>query len=110
MGHEASGEIVEVGANVTGWKIGDRVTFDSTIYCGKCEYCKQGLVNLCDNRKVLGVSVKEYHQNGAFAEFVAVPQHILYLLPDQVSYQQAALVEPLSIAFHAVNLTPIQVC
>ncbi len=108
MGHEASGEIVETGADVTGWKVGDRVTFDSTIYCGKCEYCKQGLVNLCDNRKVLGVSVKEYCQNGAFAEFVAVPQHILYHLPDQVSYQQAALVEPLSIAFHAVNLTPIR--
>ena len=108
MGHEASGEIVEIGTEVNGWKIGDRVTFDSTIYCGKCEYCRRGLVNLCDNRRVLGVSCKEYHQDGAFAEFVAVPQRILYHLPEKVSFQQAALVEPLSIAFHAVNLTPIQ--
>lgn len=108
MGHEASGEIVEIGPEVKDWKIGDRVTFDSTIYCGKCEYCRRGLVNLCDNRRVLGVSCEEYRQNGAFAEFVAVPQRILYRLPDKVSYQQAALVEPLSIAFHAVNLTPVQ--
>jgi len=108
MGHEASGEIAEVGIEVKDWKIGERVTFDSTIYCGKCDYCRRGLVNLCDNRRVLGVSCKEYRQNGAFAEFVAVPQHILYRLPGDVSFKQAALVEPLSIAFHAVNLTPIQ--
>jgi L-iditol 2-dehydrogenase len=108
MGHEASGEIVEIGKEVEGWKIGDRVTFDSTIFCGKCEYCRLGLINLCNNRKVLGVSIKEYRQNGAFAEFVAVPQRILYRLPEGVSYQQAALVEPLSIAFHAINLTPVQ--
>lgn len=107
MGHEASGEIMEMGTEVNGWKIGERVTFDSTIYCGKCDYCRRGLVNLCDNRRVLGVSCKEYRQHGAFAEFVAVPQRILYRLPDNVSFKHAALVEPLSIAFHAKNLTPI---
>jgi L-iditol 2-dehydrogenase len=82
------------------------VTFDSTIYCGACFYCRQGLINLCDNRRVLGVSPKEYRQHGAFAEYVAVPEHILYCLPDGLSFEQAAMVEPVSIAFHAVALTP----
>lgn len=106
MGHEASGMIVETGSKVSGWKKDDRVTFDSTIYCGHCWYCRQGLINLCDNRLVLGVSCDEYRKNGAFAEYVAVPQHILYALPDTVSFDQAALVEPLSIAVHAVDISP----
>ncbi|MHC1771648.1 MAG: zinc-binding dehydrogenase [Flexilinea sp.] len=106
MGHEASGIITEVGSAVTGWKVSDRVTFDSTIYCGHCYYCQQGLINLCENRRVLGVSCDEYRKDGAFAEYVAVPQHILYKLPDEVTYNQATIVEPLSIAFHAVNLSP----
>lgn len=103
MGHEASGVIEECGKNVVNFKRGDRVTFDSTIYCGKCHFCRQGLINLCDNRRVLGVSCGEYKLNGAFAEYVSVPQHILYPLPETVSYEQAAMVEPLSIAFHAVS-------
>lgn len=107
MGHEASGVIAEVGPAVTGWKKGDRVTFDSTIYCGRCEFCRRGQVNLCNNRRVLGVSCEEYRQHGAFAEYVAVPQHILYRLPDSLSFEHAALVEPFSIAFHAVRRTPI---
>ena len=107
MGHEASGVIVERGAEVTAFTEGDRVTFDSTIYCGVCFYCRQGLINLCDNRRVLGVSPPEYRQHGAFAQYVAVPEHILYRLPDNLSFVQAAMVEPVSIAFHAVALTPI---
>lgn len=107
MGHEASGVIVDRGSAVTDFVEGDRVTFDSTIYCGSCYYCRQGLINLCDNRRVLGVSPPEYRQHGAFAQFVAVPEHILYRLPDHLSFVQAAMVEPVSIAFHAVALTPI---
>ncbi len=107
MGHEASGIITEVGTHVADFSKGDRVTFDSTIYCGKCYYCGLGLINLCDNRRVLGVSCEEYHQNGAFAEYVVVPKHILYRLPDGLSFEQAAMIEALSIAFHAVNRTPI---
>lgn len=107
MGHEASGVIAAVGENVTGWQEGDRVTFDSTIYCGKCHFCRRGEINLCDNRRVLGVSPGEYRQHGAFAEYVAVPQHILYRLPEGVSFEQAAMVEALSVAFHAVGRTPI---
>lgn len=107
MGHEASGVIVRTGSGVANYSEGDRVTFDSTIYCGTCFYCNQGLINLCDNRRVLGVAPVEYRQHGAFAEYVAVPEHILYRLPDNLSFEQAAMVEPVSIAFHAVTLTPV---
>ena len=103
MGHEASGSIARVGPRVTRWKVGDRVTFDSTIYCGECAFCRAGQVNLCDNRKVVGVSPVEYKQHGAFAEYVALPERILYRLPDALTYEQAAMIEPVSIAVHAVR-------
>jgi threonine dehydrogenase-like Zn-dependent dehydrogenase len=106
MGHEAAGVISSLGSGVIGWKAGDRVTFDSTIYCGHCEFCRRGLINLCDNRRVLGVSCEDYRQNGAFADFVAVPQHILYRLPDGLSFEHAALVEPFAIALHAIRRAP----
>src|SRR5512138_2600865 len=70
MGHEASGEIVAVGARVTDRHAGDRVTFDSTISCGHCHYCQAGQVNLCENRRVVGVAPAEYRQHGAFAELL----------------------------------------
>ncbi len=108
MGHEASGVIAEVGQGVTGFRSGDRVTFDSTIYCGRCHFCRQGTVNLCDDRRVLGVSCEEFRQEGAFAEFVTVPQHIVYRLPDALSFERAAMVEPASVAVHGVGRLPIQ--
>ena len=104
MGHEAAGDIVAVGEGVTEWKAGDRVTFDSTEYCGECEECQSGFVNLCPNRKVLGVSPGEYRRHGCFAEQIALPERILYRLPDDLSYEKAAFAEPVSIALHAVNL------
>ena len=107
MGHEAAGIITRTGAGVSEWKAGEHVTFDSTIYCGSCHFCRRGLINLCDNRRVLGVSCDEYSQNGALAEYIAVPQHILYRLPEGLSFEQAALIEPLSVAFHAVERTPM---
>ena len=103
MGHEAAGEIVAVGPRVERWRSGDRVTFDSTISCGACPYCARGEVNLCDHRRVVGVAPVEYRQHGAFAEFLAVPARILYALPNGLTYQQAAMVEPVSIAIHAVQ-------
>ena len=103
MGHEASGEIVATGPRVEKWHAGDRVTFDSTIYCGVCHFCCQGQINLCENRRVVGVSPTEYKQHGAFAEFVAVPSRILYRLPDTLPFDQAAMIEPVSIAVHAVQ-------
>jgi L-iditol 2-dehydrogenase len=107
MGHEASGTVAEVGGNVRTWKQGDRVTFDSTVYCGTCWFCRRGDINLCDNRRVLGVSCDDYRRHGAFAEYVAVPQHILYAVPADVTFAQAAMIEPISIAFHAVRITRI---
>lgn len=107
MGHEASGVIAGLGEGVSRYKLGDRVTFDSTIYCGSCDMCQKGKVNLCRNRRVLGVSCEDYRQHGCFAEYVAVPERILYPLPDNVSFVQASMIEPLSIAYHAATRTPI---
>jgi L-iditol 2-dehydrogenase len=107
MGHEASGVIAELGSAVRGWRRGDRVTFDSTIYRLDDWYTRRNLFNLSDERQVLGVSCDEYRRHGAFAEFVAVPQHILYRIPGGVSFEQAAMVEPLSIAVHAAGRTPL---
>ena len=108
MGHEGAGEIIEVGSSVTDWKPGDRVTFDSTVYCGTCEACRSGNVNLCPDRNVLGVSCDDYRRHGAFAELLAVPQHILYRIPGELPYEQAAFAEPISIALHGVNRVPLQ--
>ncbi len=109
MGHEAAGVIKEVGEQVNNYKKGDRVTFDSTHYCNRCYYCRLGKINLCTNRKVFGVSCSEYHKDGAFAEFIAVPKHLLYGLPENVSFEDASLIEPLSIALHALNGTSIKI-
>ena len=103
MGHEAAGVVARLGSDVGDWAEGDRVTFDSTIYCGRCFFCRQGRINLCDHRRVLGVSCDEYRQDGAMAEYVAVPRHILYRLPEGLDFRRAALVEPLSVAVHAVG-------
>ena len=103
MGHEAAGIVARVGGEVNDLSEGRRVTFDSTIYCGACEYCRNGQINLCHNRRVVGVSCDEYSRNGAFAEYVAVPRRIVYPIPDSLSFEQAATVEPLSVAVHAVN-------
>jgi len=103
MGHEAAGVIEKTGEAVEGIAPGTRVTFDSTIYCGRCEFCRQGKVNLCENRRVFGVSCDEYRQDGAYAELVAVPARGVYPLADPVSFESAACVEPLSVAVHAAN-------
>ncbi|HUT12101.1 MAG TPA: galactitol-1-phosphate 5-dehydrogenase [Thermoguttaceae bacterium] len=108
MGHEASGVVAEVGGRVGDLNVGDRVTFDSTVYCGRCGFCRRGDVNLCDRRRVLGVSCGEFRQDGAFAQFVAVPQHIVCRLPEGLSFERAAMAEPVSIAVHGVHRLPIR--
>jgi len=105
MGHEASGVVESVGSEVKSLKIGDRVTFDSTVWCGECYFCRQGQVNLCDKRRVLGVSCDEYRQDGTFAEYVIVPERIVYKLPDNVAFEEAAITEPVSVAMHAFDIT-----
>ncbi len=107
MGHEASGTIVEVNCN-SKFKVGQNVTFDSTIYCGNCEYCKTGLVNLCSHRRVLGVSCDEYMQDGAMAEYLSLPERIVYRLDDKINLDDAALIEPASVAYHSISLSEIK--
>src|SRR5277367_7162594 len=107
MGHEAAGTIASVGKSVNGFAEGDRVTFDSTIFCGACNNCRRGDVNLCDHRQVLGVSCGEFRRAGAFAEYVAVPSRILYRLPETLAFTEAAMLEAVSVALHGVSLAAI---
>ncbi|MDQ1296550.1 MAG: hypothetical protein QG611_528 [Bacteroidota bacterium] len=108
MGHEASGVIAETGSGIRGWKVGERVTFDSTVYHMDDWFTLRGLYNLSDNREVMGVSPGTYSRNGAFAEYIAIPQHILYRLPENVTFKQAAMVEPAAVALHGINISGIR--
>jgi L-iditol 2-dehydrogenase len=107
MGHEAAGVVERMGRNVTGFAPGDRICFDSTVYCNQCPACKKGMYNRCVKRQVLGVSVPEFKRHGAFAEFVAVPHWICAKLPEGMSFVQACLLEPASIGTHAANRPPL---
>jgi L-iditol 2-dehydrogenase len=106
MGHEAAGKIAAIGEGGLGFSVGDRVTFDSTIYCGACGPCLRGEINLCDHRQVLGVSCSDYRRAGAFAEYVAVPSRIVHHLPEALSFSEAAMLEAVAVALHAVTLAP----
>ena len=108
MGHEAAGVIAAVGSEVRKVSEGDRVTFDSTVFCGVCNYCLRGEINLCDNRNVLGVSCGDYRRAGAFAEFVTVPERIVHRLPETLGFPQAAMLEAVSVALHAVSLSQVK--
>jgi L-iditol 2-dehydrogenase len=108
MGHEAAGTVTAVGSEVTSVAPGDRVTFDSTVSCAKCDFCLRGEVNLCDHRQVVGVSCGDYRRAGAFAEYIAVPEYIVYPLPPSLPFADAAMLEAVSVALHAVKLSPIE--
>ncbi|MDA7519851.1 galactitol-1-phosphate 5-dehydrogenase [Akkermansiaceae bacterium] len=108
MGHEASGVIVELGEDVSGWNLDDRVSFDSMVFCGSCEFCERGETNLCNERQVMGVSCDEFKRDGAFAEWVIVPARILEKIPEGLGFEEAAFTEPLAVALHAVNLVKVK--
>ena len=102
MGHEFSGDVIEVGANVTDIERGSRVTAVSVQPCGKCHLCVEKQTHRCPDMKVLGV-----HMPGAFAEYISIPLALInqtvFLLPDEVSYEEGATVEPLSVGEHIVR-------
>jgi threonine dehydrogenase-like Zn-dependent dehydrogenase len=103
MGHEASGVVEETGVAVKRFKEGDRVVFNSTLFCGECPSCAHGMQNMCDSAKVYGVATDAFNLAGAMAEYIKVPEHILFRLPDGIPFDQASLIEPMSIALHAIN-------
>jgi len=98
LGHEFAGRVAEVGKGVTGFKIGERVTSLGYWYCGECYFCKRAMYNLCLNQGFTGLTV-----DGGMAEYVVIPSYAVYKLPDSVSDELGALVEPLSVAIHAVH-------
>lgn len=108
MGHEAAGVVERVGDAVDDLTPGDRVTFDSMVSCGRCGFCADGRRNLCDDRQVLGVSCGDYRRHGALADRIAVPRRIVYRLPDELTMEHAALVEAVSVAVHAANVSDIR--
>jgi L-iditol 2-dehydrogenase len=99
MGHEFSGRVVEVGEGVEGIGVGQRVAVNPLITCGQCDLCKMGRTNACPNRKLTGM-----HRPGGFADRVAVPAGQLYPLPDDFTYERAAMIEPLANGVHVVRL------
>jgi L-iditol 2-dehydrogenase len=108
MGHEASGVIEAVGPGTEGWAPGARVTFDSIVWCGVCRPCLLGRTNLCETRQTFGVSTPAFRRDGAMAEYVVVPARLLHQLPDAVSFDAAAMVEPAAVAMHAARISEIQ--
>lgn len=98
MGHEFSGLIAAVGVAVKNFKKGDRVVGEHVISCGKCYDCLLGKPNLCAQAKVIGL-----HLPGALAEYIAIPANLIYKIPSALSFEEAALIEPLSIAYYAVK-------
>ena len=109
MGHEASGVVEKVGKRAQGVAPGERITFDSTVYCNQCPACRQGKVNLCQSRQILGVSTPTFRRHGCMAEYVAMPWWIIYQMPAPVSFEDAALVEPAGVSMHAVRITDLTV-
>lgn len=101
-GHEISGIVVKTGSMVD-LKVDDRVAIDPNIFCGKCSYCHNGQINLCNKLEAIGVT-----QNGGFAEYVKAPAGNVYKLPDSISLQEGAMVEPVSCCLHGIDLIGIK--
>jgi len=98
MGHEFAGEIVDVGSRVAGWRVGDRVASETrTETCGVCRYCQTGVPQVCPHKRPPGIGI-----NGAMARFVAMPARLLHRIPDNVSYDAAAVTEPTAVCLHGI--------
>ena len=105
IGHEFGGTIADVGPDVVGFKVGDRVGVDPTLNCGECYFCQRGQGNLCERWNAVGVG----HHPGGFAEYVAVPERSVYPLPEGMDFKTAALIEPVSCVVHGFHLLKPQV-
>ncbi|MGG3005409.1 zinc-dependent alcohol dehydrogenase family protein [Geobacillus stearothermophilus] len=102
LGHEFSGEVVQVGPEVKGFQVGDRITVDPNIYCGECFYCKNGKRHLCENLTALGVNL-----DGGFQEYCILPYTQAYKIPEHLSFEEGAMVEPLACCLHGIDLAEI---
>ena len=98
LGHEFMGVIVEIGSNVKGFKIGERVAADPAITCGVCAGCRTGQFNLCNHREVIGID-----KDGAFTQYTMVNPNLLYKLPDEVTDEEGAFLETFGVGVHAVE-------
>ena len=103
LGHEFSGVVAEVGANVTGVKVGDRVCIDPNCYCGKCDFCRNGIAHYCTDMIGYGTTV-----NGGFAEYCSVDQRQVYKLGDNTTFEQGAMTEPVACCLHGIDMCNIQ--
>lgn len=104
LGHELAGEVVEVGMNVSNITVGDRVAVEPGVTCGQCDYCKSGRYNLCPDVIFLATPPVD----GAWAEYIVMPSDYLFKLPDSMSYEEGAMLEPLSVGFHAMMRGKVQ--
>jgi (R,R)-butanediol dehydrogenase/meso-butanediol dehydrogenase/diacetyl reductase len=104
LGHEFSGEVIEVGPGVAHIRSGDRVAVNAVDACHDCEFCRRGLLVHCPNAATIGFS-----RDGGYADYAVVPAHCCHVLRPNVSYQAAALVEPLSVALHSARRTRVEV-
>jgi len=104
QGHEIAGKVVEVGKKVDKELLNKRVTIEPNFTCGKCFFCKTGRYILCENRRTLGLSL-----SGGFAEYLAIPAEYIWEISEHISYDEGAIVEPLTVGFHAVDRANIRV-
>lgn len=104
LGHELSGDVYEIGPKVKNLKVGDRVSVDPNSYCGKCYFCANGKKHLCENMVGLGTAA-----DGGFAEYVTIDESLVFPVSPNVSYEAAAMTEPLSCCLHGINLTDIKI-
>lgn len=104
LGHECAGVVAKVGDQVTKVKVGDRVAIEPGITCGRCDYCKKGRYNLCPDVQFLATPPI----NGAFVQYIKHREDFLFPIPDELSFEEASLVEPFSVGIHAANRTNLQ--
>lgn len=103
LGHEFAGEVAGLGDGAPASLLGQRVTVDPSIPCGCCAHCREGRYNLCNNMRFFGSASCDPHLDGGFGQFVTVPAVNCHALPDHLGWAEAAMVEPLSVALHAIE-------